>query len=260
VASAEPANSTRAIRTDVPHESAADEEARSAFAELLAHTPIPSLELPGNLPLYLRREVLADILVMNDLYRRLIGVPGVLMEFGSRWGRHLALLAALRELYEPYDYTRRIIGFDTFCGFPDVHANDGSHREIHPGSMSVSTSYVDHLRAILEAHETESFNAHIRRFDVVEGDVRTTLPRYLSSHPETVIGLAYFDLDLYEPTRTCLDVIRPRLGHGSIVAFDQLGHRNFPGETVALLETFGLSRVVTPGLRFSRDPAFFTMR
>jgi hypothetical protein len=44
-------------------------------------------------------------------------------------------------------------------------------------------------------------DGHIRRTLIVQGDVRETLPRYLADNPHTVIALAYFDLDLYEPTR-----------------------------------------------------------
>ena len=29
-------------------------------------------------------------------------------------------------LYEPFNYTRRIVGFDTFEGFPSVDPKDGS--------------------------------------------------------------------------------------------------------------------------------------
>jgi len=52
------------------------------------------------------------------LYRMIFDVPGVIMEFGVHRGRRLALLAALRGGYEPYNPHRRIIGFDTFTGFP----------------------------------------------------------------------------------------------------------------------------------------------
>jgi hypothetical protein len=37
-------------------------------------------------------------------------------------------------------------------------------------------------------------------------------------------ALAYFDLDLYEPTRAVLEQIRPYLTKGSIVAFDEFAH------------------------------------
>ena len=67
------------------------------------------------------------------------------------------------------------------------------------------------------------------------------LIEYLNEHPETIIAMAYFDLDLYEPTKKCLQLIRPYLAKNSIVAFDELVLDQFPGETQALREAWGLS-------------------
>ena len=56
------------------------------------------------------------------------------------------------------------------------------------------------------------------------------------------MSLAFFDFDLYEPTKVCLEAIKDRLTKGSIVAFDELNHPDFPGETLALKDVFGLSK------------------
>jgi hypothetical protein len=243
------------IRANYPNASQMEVRARTEISKLLKETPIPPEELPRNLGLYQSKETVATTLAMNDIYRRILPIPGIIMEFGSLWGRRLALLVALREIYEPYDYTRRIIGFDTFSGFPDPHLNDGSYEEIRRGSMSASPGYESHLEQVLHVHEMESCHAHIQRFEVRQGDVRQTVPEYLTSNPETIVSLAYFDLDLYEPTRACLELIRPRLIPGSILAFDQLVHRNFPGETVAVLESLGLRPNSIEKLPYMRSPS-----
>lgn len=232
---------------------------RSQLQHLLAESPIPREALLDNLPLYTPRAAIADVVAMSDLYRRILSIPGTVVEFGTRWGRRLPLFVALRELYEPYDYTRRIVGFDTFSGFPRVHANDGRHPEIHTGSMPTRAGYAEHLTQVLEAHEEQTALPHIRRVEVRSGDVIETFPGYLTDYPETLISLAYFDLDLYEPTRACLRAIRPRLVPGSIVAFDELGHRNFPGETLALLDELGLRWGAFEKLPHHRGPAFVTV-
>ena len=63
--------------------------------------------------------------------------------------------------------------------------------------------------------------------------------------PETSTDLrvAYFDFDLYEPTKKCLELIRPRLTKGSVIGFDEANDPDSPGETLALMETFGLNAV-----------------
>jgi len=61
--------------------------------------------------------------------------------------------------------------------------------------------------------------------------------------PAMSVSLAYFDFDLYEPTLKCLQAIRPRLVKGSVVGFDELNDPDSPGETLALMEAYGLNSV-----------------
>jgi hypothetical protein len=162
------------------------------------------------------------------------------MEFGVHHGRHLAALTALRAVHEPYNQHRRVVGFDTFTGFPDITAIDKANPRATTGSFAVPHDYPDHLRAVLDAHEDGEPLGHVRRTLLIQGDVRATLPHYLEQNPHTVIALAYFDLDLYEPTRDALAHIRGRLTKGSILAFDELAHAKWPGETQALRDALGL--------------------
>ena len=60
------------------------------------------------------------------------------MEFGVRWGQNLVTLSNLRGIYEPFNYSRKIIGFDTFEGFPSVHEKDGTHQSIEKGAFNVT--------------------------------------------------------------------------------------------------------------------------
>ena len=226
-----------------PHGGGAELRARTAVDTLLRDTPIPAPHLPKNLPLYLRQETLADVLAADRLYQRILGLPGAVMEFGAFWGRRLALFLTLRELYEPHNTLRRVVGFDTFTGLTGLSDKDGTSPEVRAGAMAVTPGYERHLAAVLDAHESESVNAHVRRYDLCRGDVREALPRYLDEHPETLVSLAYFDLDLYEPTRACMEMIRPRLLRGAVLAFDELAHPTFPGETLAVLESLDLSGV-----------------
>ncbi|MPZ93332.1 MAG: class I SAM-dependent methyltransferase [Propionibacteriales bacterium] len=224
----------------LPYESEPERQIRYRFAHLLASTPIPPDELGDNLTLYLRRQPLTDLLSLDALYRMVLDVPGVIMEFGVHRGRHLAALTALRGAYEPYHPHRRIIGFDTFTGFPDVTAIDATNPSAVPGRFSLTDSYVLHLRDVLATHEAAEHLGHIRRTLIFEGDVRETLPCYLTDNPHTVIALAYFDLDLYEPTRHTIDALKPYLTRGSVLAFDQLAHAKWPGETAALRDAVGI--------------------
>lgn len=224
----------------LPHESDHERAVRHRLAHLLANTPIPPEELVDNLALYLRRQPLTDLLSLDTLYRMILDIPGVIMEFGVHRGRHLAALTALRGVYEPYNPHRRIVGFDTFTGFPDVAEIDRTSPSVVPGRFTLTDEYPRHLRDVLDAHERGEHLGHIQRTMMVQGDVRETLARYLADNPPTIIALAYFDLDLYEPTRDAIDAVQPYLTKGSVLAFDQLAHAKWPGETVALGDTLGI--------------------
>ncbi|MEV6831371.1 class I SAM-dependent methyltransferase [Amycolatopsis sp. NPDC051102] len=241
----------------LPHESPVEKEVRERLTKLLTETPMPPVYLIDNLPVYLRRHQLADLLTMDALYRELVDLPGVIMEFGVLHGRHLATLAALRGIHEPYNSFRRIIGFDTFTGFPDLSEVDEVSPSAAVGRFAVPEDEVDHLREVLAAHEAGDPVSHVQRTFVVQGDVRETVPQYLAENPETVIGMAFFDLDLYEPTRDVFEAIRPHLTKGSILAFDELGHPRWPGVTKALRETLGLENLKLRQLPHREQPVIY---
>lgn len=218
---------------------AQEQERRAGLASSIRESPLPDSELPQNLGLYTSRMALSRMLLMDRLYRQIVPVHGVIMEFGVRWGQNLALFANLRGMHEPYNYNRKIVGFDTFAGFPSTDAKDG---DVGRGDYTVTAGYEHYLEDLLEEHEAESPISHKRKFELVVGDATRTVHEYLDRQPETVVALAYFDFDIYEPTSVCLEAILPRLTRGSVVVFDELNCPEFPGETAAVIETIGLSR------------------
>ncbi|MFF7788115.1 TylF/MycF/NovP-related O-methyltransferase [Streptomyces sp. NPDC007991] len=224
----------------LPRESERERDARERLTKLMSGSLIPPEYLIDHLGIYMRRHQVSDLLSMDALYRMCAGVPGVIMEFGVLHGRHLAALTALRGIHEPYNSTRRIIGFDTFTGFPDVADQDKVSQSATVGRFATADGFTEHLREVIECHEAVEPLGHVQRTFVVEGDVRATVPAYLRDNPQTIIALAYFDLDLYEPTRDALEAIRPYLTRGSIIAFDELAHPKWPGETAALREVLGI--------------------
>lgn len=117
------------------------------------------------------------------------------------------------------------------------------------GRFATPDGEVDHLCEVLAAHEATEPFGHTQRSFVVQGDVRETVPRYLEENPETIIAMAYFDLDLYQPTKELLEAIRPHLTKGGILAFDEPAHPKWPGETTALREVFGLDHAPAPAPR-----------
>ena len=228
------------INSDKNKSSTQEHENRLEFYDLYKQSPIVPDEELDNLGLFLNRKHLSRIIFMHEMYQRILNVNGVVMEFGVRWGQNLALFENFRGIYEPYNHTRKIIGFDTFSGFPSVDHKDGKSENAEIGSYSVTEGYENYLEKILEYHEKESPISHLKKYDIVKGDASVTLENYLNKHPETIIALAYFDFDIYEPTKKCLDLIKGRVCKGSVIGFDELNFAEFPGETIAFNEVLGI--------------------
>ena len=201
---------------------------------------LPNEELLYNLPLFLSPKLLSRILFFNEMYKKIINHHGVIMEFGVRWGPILNLFQSLRGIYEPFNRHRKIIGFDTFEGFTEVTDYDKISKK---GDFAVTEGYEEHLEEILSTQEKFSPLDHIKKFEIIKGDIIETLPKYLEENKHTIVSLVFFDLDIYKPTLESLKNIKPYLTEGSIMIFDELCDDTFPGETMALDEVFGLNNL-----------------
>jgi len=215
-------------------------EGRERLAEMLKSCPIPGAEVLANLGVFMTPQLVSRILYLDHLYRMILTTQGIIIEFGCRWGQSLALLGSLRGVYEPYNRLRKIVGFDTFTGFPAISPQDG--RNATAGAYAVTDGYESFLAEILRLQEQESALPHVKKHEILKGDVGETVERYFAENPETIVALALFDLDLHAPTVTCLHAIQSRWTRGTVLAFDELNERNFPGETLALKEVLGLDR------------------
>ena len=232
---------------------------RAELCRRLRDSPIPEHELIRNLGLYVLPMELKRYLFFADLYQQFVNVPGVILEFGCRWGQNLATLQSLRSILEPYHHRRRIVGFDTFSGFTNVAAEDGSADAVQLGAYGVTDGYADYLRQVMSLRERQSPLPDVQKFEIVEGDAAQTLTAYLDRHPETIVAFAYFDMDLYQPTLECLRLLKGRLTQGSVVGFDELNHAAFPGETRAVADVLGLENIRLQRSPYSADECYFVV-
>ena len=152
---------------------------REKFFKLFKDCPIPDNELLPNLGLFIKRQDMARILFMHELYKKIINVNGMIMEFGVRWGQNLALFELFRGIYEPFNYNRKIIGFDTFGGFPSIDINDGKVNIDSTNNYSVTKNYEQYLEQILDYHEQESPIPHIKKYQLIKGDATIEIEKYL---------------------------------------------------------------------------------
>ena len=202
--------------------SQSEKDLQRKFVELLKQAPLPDDEILPNLGLFLSSKALSRVLFFYEIYQKIINTHGVVMEFGVRWGQTLSILAALRGIFEPFNRHRKIIGFDTFAGFKGMSDKDGALCKTVDGSFSVSDDYEQYLESVLGLQEALNPIAHLKKFELVRGDAMETIPAYLKRHPETIVSLAIFDFDIYQPTKAALEAIKPHLFKGSVLVFDEL--------------------------------------
>lgn len=222
------------------------QDEKDNLREFVAHfraSPLPDDEVFPNLGLFLTSKALSRILFFYEIYQKILPMHGIVVEFGVRWGQTLSLMSALRGIFEPFNRHRKIVGFDTFAGLQGVCQKDGETGKCKDGSFSVPASYEDYLERVLSLQEKLNPIPHLKKFELVKGDAVKTVGLYLEKHPETIISLAIFDFDIYVPTKSALEAIKPHLCKGSILVFDELCDDLLPGETVALRETLGLNNV-----------------
>lgn len=239
------------------YESDKETKIRQEIVELFKSCPIPDDQKMANLGLFLNSKNLSRILFMDHLFKQIVDIPGAVFEFGTRWGQNIALFSSLRGIYDPYNRHRKIVGFDTFSGFPAISSKDGTSEMMIEGNLTLTKDYFDYLTKIMEYHEQENPLSHIKKYELIKGDASTEVVKYFKKHPETIVALAFFDFDIYKPTRKCLEALKPHLVKGSILGFDELNDPDSPGETLALDEVFGLNNIRLRRHKYTSRTSYF---
>jgi hypothetical protein len=239
--------------------SAAQMAHREKLYQLFRDRPMPDEQLLTTLGLYMRSSALAKILFCNEAYQLILNQPGVIFEFGTWWGQNLVLFENLRAIYEPFNQSRRVVGFDTFAGYQTISEQDRPSETIKIGGYTTSAGYDGYLNELIDYHEKNNVLANVKKHRIVKGNVIATVPKFLADAPETIIALAYFDMAVYEPTKACLEAIKPHLVKGSVVMLDELNSSEYPGETVAFKEVFRDVKVSFRRSQFMTDRTFITI-
>lgn len=195
-----------------------------------------------NFPKYVRRQHLKRFLTLYEIFKRLLPVKGSIVECGVFRGFSLATWAKLSAIMEPENLIRKVYGFDTFEGFPNLHDKDKTDEYDHEVGHFFTDVY-DEMNELNDAFNRDRFLGHINKVELIKGDCSLTIPAFLEKNPHLLVSMLFIDLDLYEPTKVALEYFLPRMHKGSIIAFDELDNPQWPGETLALLESYNIKNL-----------------
>tara|TARA_E500000178_G_scaffold349197_1_gene405712 strand:+ start:2945 stop:3625 length:681 start_codon:yes stop_codon:yes gene_type:complete len=194
-----------------------------------------------NFSKFTRRQVIAKHLVKYELFKEILNIKGSIVECGVHEGGGLFSWAHFSTILEPYNYHRKIIGFDTFQGFKQIHKKDKSNPKAKVGRFKEKYNTFKDIQRHINNFDQNRFLNNKIKIELVKGLAEKTIPKYLNNNKHLIVSLLYIDFDLYKPAEIALKKIIPLMPKGSIVAFDEVNNPHWPGETQALLKSFKLN-------------------
>lgn len=196
----------------------------------------------ANFTKYIRTQDLRNFLGRYEILKKTINIAGSIIECGVLHGGGLMAFAQLSSLLEPRNHTRKIFGFDTFAGFPSVSEGDKASISEFAKEGGLAVDSYEDLKKSIALFESNKFISHIPQVELVKGDATKTIPKFVDENPHLVVSILYLDFDIYEPTKVALENFVPRMPKGSIIVFDELNAKYWPGETKAVLDIIGINK------------------
>ena len=213
----------------------------------------------ANFTKYVKRQTLARFMVQHELFKRQLNIKGSVIECGVHNGGGVMAWAKISSILEPYNYHRKVIGFDTFEGFPSIAEIDKENTQATIGMFAEDYGVYEELSACIGEYNENRFINNIDKIELVKGDANITIPQYIENNKHLLVSLLYLDFDIYEPTKTALNHFVPRMGKGSVIAFDEINNEDWPGETMALLESLNIKDCKIESFPFEPNISFIQL-
>jgi hypothetical protein len=205
-----------------------------------------------NFPKYARRQAMTRFLALYELYKKVLPIKGSIIECGVNAGFGVMTYSKLSAILEPTNFMRRIFGFDTFSGFPNIHNKDKTPSSNSQKEGDLCSNSYEELKELISAYDASRCIGHIKKTFLIKGDACETIPNFVKEQAHLVVSLLFLDFDLYEPTMAALEHFVPLMPRGAIIAFDELDNPKWPGESKAMHEYFKDNKISLK--RFDFDP------
>jgi hypothetical protein len=211
-----------------------------------------NIEKIQNFAKYVPRQDLTNFIAKYEIFKKILEIPGSIVECGVSFGGGLMTFAQLSAILEPINYERKIIGFDTFSGFTNLseYEKNSPSEHAHEGGFAID-SFED-LKKCTKIYDKNRFLNHVNKVEIIKGDAVKTIPKYLKENPATIVSMLHLDMVAYEPTKIALEEFLPHMAKGSLLVFNILNDNNhWPGTTKALLDTIGIKDIHLQKFNFS---------
>lgn len=183
--------------------------------------------------LAVRTGLIAKLLCLNEIYIKIVDVPGSILELGSWFGQSSVIFENLRAIHEPFNRTRDILSVDTFDGYAEAGGLEISEDEI--AKYNTGAAWLTALEEIQGAHHAINTKATGRSpFRNIVGNILDD-DFWSSNDLTSPIALCYFDIATYDTTRAMLQAVLPMMSSGGIVLLDDFGS-SYVGVLKALRE------------------------
>jgi hypothetical protein len=219
-------------------------------------------EIWKNFPIYVRRSVLKKFLAHYELFRKVINLPGDIVELGIYRGASLFSWANFSEIRNMGDRQKRIFGFDNFSGFSKIDKKDGKqNKDFNKISGGFdSKNFEEPLMDAISIFDNDRFIPYKDRIKIIKGNVENTIPTFVKNNPGIRISLLHFDVDLYKPTLIALKKLWPLVVPGGIVVFDEYGIPPWEGESKAVDEFFKNQKIILNRFEWSSNPGAYLIK
>ena len=175
---------------------------------------------------------ISNLINHYEIYKKIISLPGDIVECGVFKGISLTRFLTFREILENYS-SRKIYGFDVFGKFPKPK-NQADKSFIKMWEKSAGNGIdIKELNKIL-------LDKKFLNFELVKGDVKKTIPKLIKQNPNLKISLLHLDMDIYEPTKFTLNKLFSYVVKGGIILIDD--YNEVFGATKATDEFLNLNK------------------
>ncbi|MCP4213033.1 MAG: dTDP-6-deoxy-L-hexose 3-O-methyltransferase [bacterium] len=151
-----------------------------------------------------------------EFFKMVLELPGDIVECGVFQGTGALYWARMIELFNPTS-RRKVIGFDTFEGYPETMKGE-QDKKTSQDFISV-TEYKGCTPDEIMGKAAKLGLEH--RIELVKGDAVKTIKGYVEKNPGFRAALLNLDFDIHEPTMAALENIYPRIVPQGIVVFDE---------------------------------------